>query len=829
MNVYLQELRLALRRLRKSPGFTLTAVFTLAFGIGATTAIFSIVEGVLLRPLPFAHQSTLVRFGDQIAAANGDDLLPEPGVPGPEIAVYRRELRGFSDLGIYQQTSYELSGNGDPAMVNAARLSANVFPILGTAPVLGRTFTPDEETHDQKLAVLSYATWRTRFHGDTHVLGQDVVLDRQRYRIIGVMPRDFEFPLVPGQLNRSQLWVPASPSPAELANLGSWNWLMVGRLRPGVTPQQAQSEAIPVADEIMRAFPPAMAALRIRPVVQRLDESTVAQARPLVRTLLFAVMVVLFIACANLAGLLLVRVIRRRREVAVRLALGASRREIVRQALLETLVLSLGGGLLGLGVAAAALRSGVRFLPETLPRINSIALDGQVVAFALLLAVLTGLLCGVVPALSAARTPVNDSLKEGGRTGSSGSGSARLRSALVIAEIAVALILLVASGLLLRSFAQLRAVDLGLRTDHTLTAQYGLPHGQYPTQGAVDAFNDRLFAQLGSLPGVQAVGITTQLPATGQQSSTSFYAEGYTPPQGAGLISCWESSITPGYLQAAGIPLLRGRNFTHADRAGSPLVALVNRTLANRYWPGQDPLGKRLHWGLAQTPMPWITVVGEIADIKQTSADAPVQDQVYLPAGQFSISLGTFASPGMLDLAGGAIVLRTALPPETMASALQATVRNLDPRLPLTNVESMADLVTEGQAPQRFNTALISGFAFVSVLLAVLGIYGVVAFSASLRTQEMAIRLALGAQRLGVVRLVLFSGARLALIGCVLGAVGAAFVTRLLRTLLFQVNPLDPTVLFLATLAIFLLALAASALPARRSALIEPTQALRTD
>jgi len=826
MEFFVQDLRFAVRRLTKAPGFTLTAVLTLAFGIGATTAIFSIVEGVLLRPLPFPAQANLVIFGDQMRGAGG---LPSPLVSGSEIAVYERESQDFQSLGAYRQTSYELSGNGDPALVNATRLSANVFPILGVSPLMGRAFTAEEDTHAELVTVLSYDAWRTRFHADPHVLGQSVMLDRQLYRIVGVMPREFEFPLVPGQLNRTQLWVPISLTPAESSNLSSWNFAMIGRLKPGISAAQAQSDQGRISAAIMRGFPGAMNGIEIYPVVQPLDEATVAEARPLVRTLLLAVTVVLFIACANLAGLLLIRVIRNRRETAVRLALGSTGAGVIRQGLLEALTLSVSGGLLGLGLAWLALRVGLRFLPENLPRINSISLDAHVVVFAMLLALATGFVCGVVPAVAAARTPVNDALKEGGRTGTSGTGNARLRSALVIAEVAVALVLLVASGLLLRSFEKLRQVDLGFNPEHELTASFALPRQQYSTRAAVGNFTSRLLTQLEQLPGVEAAGITSQLPATGQVSSNSFYPEGYAQPKGNPMNSAWESYVQGNYFQAAGIRILRGRNFTDADRAGSPLVVIVNKTLADQYWPGQDPIGKRLHWGLTDTPLPWLTVVGVAEDVKQTSADAPATDQTYTPAMQFAESLGKFATPGMLDGNFGTIALRTTLPPEQMTDALLATVRSIDPRLPLVDVASMNRVVSEGEAPRRFNAALISAFAGAAVLLAVLGIYGVIAFSATLRSQEMAIRLALGSQRSSVMRLILLSGAKLGLIGCGVGTVAALFATRLLRTFLFEVDPLDPTVILLAALAIFLLALAASLIPARRAASIEPTQALRTE
>jgi predicted permease len=822
------DIRFALRQLRKSPGFTLTAVLTLAFGVGATTAIFSIVEGVLLRPLPFHAPSRLVALGDRLEGV--DYGAGGFGVTAPGVRTYIRDTSAFSSLGGYTPTTYELSGVGTPTQINAARLTAGIFPTLGVSPLMGRPFTEQEDDGSQQVALISYQTWRSRFHGDENILGRKILLDRKTYEIIGVMPRDFEFPLVPGQLNRSELWVPMSFTQNELtAGTGSWSYYMVGRLKPGVTPAKAQQDAAGAAQEIMRNFPPALSRRRIHPDVSLLDEVTVAGARPLVRTLFLAVAVVLFIACANLAGLLLVRVIRRRREIAVRLALGATGAAILRQSLLESLLLSVGGGLLGFALAWAALRVGVSLLPETLPRINSIGVDWAVAGFALSLAVLTGLLCGLIPAFAASRTGVNEALKEGGRTGTAGVGHGRLRSALVVAELAVALVLLTASGLLLRSFEKMRSVDLGFRADHVLVATYSLPRQEYSTQDAIDQFNLTLRNRLEQLPGVQAVGVTTILPASDLEYGATFTPEGYIPPQGAGLNISWMPQVMGNYFQAQGIPIIRGRGFTPADDANAPLAVIVNRTLAEHYWPGQDPIGKRLHRGPMEAKLPWLTIVGEIGDVKELGADLPTQNQIYLPSAQVKAGVGSFATPEMRVGNNGYIVLRSAVAPEQMADSLRAVVRSIDPQLPLTDVESMDRVVTEDLAPRRFNTALISSFAAAAVLLSLLGIYSVIAFSAAMRTQEMAIRLALGSQRANVMRIILVSGAKLGLVGCGLGVAGAVLATRLLRSLLFQVDPLDPAVMALAAVSIFLLALAASLVPARRAASIEPMQALRNE
>jgi predicted permease len=446
----LQDSRYTLRQLRMAPGFVATAILMLALGIGATTAIFSIVEGVLLRPLPFPDPDRLVILGDVLEGSHCA-VCTHAGVTPPDIRNYMRDTQSFAQLGGYQGKGFELSGTGDPVAVRATRMSGEVFAALGVAPMLGRVFAQQEDEQREQMAVLSYGMWRSRFHGDAEILGRTILLDRKPYVVVGVMPRNFEFPLYPGHVNQSELWVPLSLRPEEFTAgaAASWNLGMVGRLKPGITAAQAQSDTERVARETMSKYPAYMRSLRIHSVVTPLHEDVVEQARPLVRTFFLAVIIVLLIVCANLAGLLLVRSIRRRREIAVRLALGARAATLLRQAIVESMVLSFAGGMAGLALAAFALRVGVSLLPETLPRVREIGLDWPVVLFALGLALVTGLVCGLAPAFAAIRTSVNETLKESGRTGTPGSGHARLRSALVVAEIAVALVLLTASGLLL--------------------------------------------------------------------------------------------------------------------------------------------------------------------------------------------------------------------------------------------------------------------------------------------------------------------------------------------------------------------------------------------
>jgi putative ABC transport system permease protein len=825
MSAFTRNLRLALRQIGKTPGFALTVALTLALGIGATTAIFSLVEGILLRPLPFADAGRLVLLGDHLGNAGGTNL----GVTAREIETYSRASRAFSSMGGYASANYELSGGATPEEISAARFNAGVFPTLGVQPLLGRVFSREEEDAHQPLAVISYALWLSRYHRDPHVLGDTIALDRKQYTIIGVMPRSFEFPLLAGRLDQAQLWVPMSLSAAELSgdNAGNWSWQMVARLRDGIGLPEAAQDANRVAQEIMRGFPAGMSAIRIRGDVTPLLEHAVADVRPLLRTLFFAVIIVLVIACANVAGLLLVRAIRRRREYAVRLALGARPRVIVRESILEGLILSLTGGLLGLAFAAGAIRVALHLLPESMPRIDSISVDGGVAAFALLLALATGILCSLAPAYAALRTNLIESLKEGVRTGTGSSSHSWTRSALVVAEITIALLLLTLSGALLRSFQKMRAVDPGFRPDHVLVAGYQLPLGQYPTSDSIDAFNRSVVDRLAAQAGVETVGITTFLPASGLWGGAGYTIEG-VPVASWKLQFARFASTYGDYFGAMRIPLIAGRTFTMDDRADTPLVVIVNQSMARHSWPGQSPIGKRMHVGNPHKGYPWATVVGVVADTRLGSRDEPAVDQFYIPVQQPATLFGTAASGGLPQPFSGYIVLRSALPPERMTQTLRSAVAQVDPLLPLQQVQPMSEAIANIEAPRRFNTSLITAFALGALLLAITGIYAVVAFSVSLRTQEIAIRMALGAQRAGVARLVLLLAAKLALLGCGLGLLASFAVSHLVRAFLFDVSATDPLVYLAATMIMMLMALLAAALPAARAASADPIRALRS-
>lgn len=817
-----RELRFAFRQLWKAPGASVTVVLILALGIGATTAMFSLVEGILLRPLPFQDPDRLVLVGDRL----GDS--PNVPVTAREIGTYAKATGAFSSLGGYIGSSYELSGGAVPEEVNAARFTASVFATLGVRPLLGRVFTQQEDEAHEPVALISYALWRQRYHGDRGVLGRSIVLDRKVYTVIGVMPRSFQFPLVDGQLDQAQLWVPMSLSPEELSDehTGFWGYQIVARVKDGVALAQAGQDAERVARQVMRDFPARLAAIHIRGDVKPLREYAVAEVRPLLRTLFLAVSIVLLMACVNVAGLLLVRAIRRRREYAVRLALGARSGVVILESVFEGLLLSTAGGLLGLGFAAIAIRTALRLLPDSMPRVDSIAMDGVVAMFAVILALVTGVVCSLAPAFAALRTNLTENLKEGARTGMGAANHSWLRSALVVSEIAIALVLLTVAGAFLRSFQKMRAVDPGFRPDHVLVASYQLPLTHYSTESSAETFQREVIERLSGKPGMVAVGITDILPASGFNGGTSYTVEGVA-------LENWKLQFamlaaTDGdYFRAMGIPLIEGRYLTLDDRENATLVVIVNQSMAQHCWPGERALGKRIHVGNPQRKeWPWATVVGVVANTKLGARDEADTDQWYAPARQPAIS-GEAGSKTLASAASGYITLRSALPALEMTRTLRSTVGEIDPLLALQQVQPMDEVLASIEGPRRFNTDLIAAFAAGALLLAVTGIYAVVAFSVSLRRQEIAVRMALGARRTGIARLVLLSSLRLALLGCGIGLAGSYAASRLVSSFLFEVSATDPFIYVAGVVIMILMAVAASAIPARRAAAADPMDALR--
>jgi predicted permease len=810
-----RDLRLSCRQLSKKPLFTLTVVLTLGLGIGGTTAIFSLVRGILLRPLPFNHPDRLVLLGDHLGNS------PWTSVTAREIGTYASATQAFSDTGGYIDASYEVSGREIPEQMNGARFTASVFPTLGVSPALGRTFTQKEEDAHEPVAVISYSLWLNRYHSDPHVIGNSIILDRKAYSIIGVMPRSFDFPPTAGYLDRAQLWVPMSLTADELSdeNAGFWGYHIIARLKDGISLSQAAQDADRVAQQIMRNLPVAQSKIHIRGDVTPLLEYEVAEVRPLLRELFLAVSVVLLIACANVAGLLLLRAIRRRNEYAVRLALGARAIAIIRQSVLEGLLLGMTSALLGLAFAAVSIRIALRTLPDSMPRIDSISLDGAVAGFALLLALATGALCSLAPAFAAIKADPMESLKEGVRTNTGSSSHSWLRSGLVVSEMAVALVLLIASGALLRSFQKMHAVDPGFHPDHVLIAGYQLPLNQYSTSASATTFNREVVDRLSNKPGIVAVGIINAAPAAGKYPMTAYTIEG-RPTDGWKPEFAVFSVIFGDYFRVMGVRLLDGRYFNADDRSDSQPVVIVNEFMANHCWPGQYAVGKRMHVGGPPMKAPWATVVGVVADIKMGSRDEPSRDQWYTPLEQAAILYGSGDS--------GYITVRSALPPEQMVHTVRSTVAEIDPLLALEQVQPMTEAIANVEAPRRFNTGLISAFALGALLLALTGIYAVVAFSASLRTHEIAIRMALGAQRTRIAGLILSSAAKLALLGCTFGVLGSLAVSRIIKSLLFEVSATDPMIYLAGVLIMMATAMLASALPARRVASVDPIVSLRS-
>jgi predicted permease len=814
------DLRLTLRRFRKNPGFTLAIVLTLALGIAATTAIFSLVEGVLLRPLPFKDPDHLVVLGEHL----GD--RPGTSVRAREIATYTSATQAFSSLGAYITASFELSGLQQPEEIDAARLNSAAFATLGVQPALGRVFTAEEENSRQSLAVISYSLWTNRFHRDSSVMGSNIVLDRKPYQVIGVMPRSFEFPLALGTLSGTQVWVPLSLTPDELSepSSGFFGYQMIARLKDGVSVQQGAEDADRVAHQIMSELPPTMSALKLTGDVESLRENVVSDVRPILRTLFMAAVIALLVACVNVSSLLLVRAIRERREYAVRVAIGASFNRIIRESAVEGMFLSVLAGVLGLAFAAIAIRAALHYLPASLPRVSSVSVDPVVAGFALLIAVATGVVCSLAPAFAALRTNLIASLKEGAQSPSA--SHTWLRSALVVSEVAIALVLLTVSGMFLRSLQKMLAVNPGFRADHALVADFQLPLQQYPTAASVATFNRAVIDQLSSKPGVSAVAISNAVAVSENFPLAAYTIEGVSVEQWKLKFAAF-TSVYGNYFDALGIPLIDGRTFDPHDDASAQLVVVVNQSMARDCWPGQSPLGKRMHVGNPRKPMPWATVVGVVADTK-IPRDQPGNDQWYTPMEQPATLNGTGAPGNLSGPSSGYITMRSALDPDHMIQTLRSSVAEIDPLLALQDVRPLDDAISEVEGPRRFNTNLITAFAAGALLLAITGIYAVMAFSVSQRNREIAIRMTLGAQRASIARMVLLNGGKLALLGCALGVVGSLAASRLIGSFLFGVTATDPFAYSAAVLIMLLLALLASALPALRAASADPIKPLRS-
>lgn len=802
---FLQDLRYAARILWKNPGFTAVAVIALALGIGANTAIFSVVNTVLLRPLPYRDPEQLVMVWED-ASRHG---YPRDTPAAANFVDWRDQNSVFSGMAAMADGNFNLTGVGDPERLKGRRVSANLFPLLGVDAQLGRVFTAAEDQPGaQGVVVLSHLLWQRRFGGDPGIVGKTLTLNDEIHTVVGVMPAGFKFPE-----NDDELWVPIALTSQEAANRNRHYLQVVARLKPGVTLAQAQSEMTTIGARLQQQYPQSNADLGV--AVTSLQEHLVGDIKPALLILLGAVGLVLLIACANVANLLLARAAIRQKEIALRVALGARRWRLLRQFLTESVLLATLGGILGLAIAYLGLLLLGSFIPENISQAREISLDLKVLGFTLLVSLLTGFVFGLAPAIQALRMNQSETLKEGGRDSVTGRSGKRLRGLLVTAEVAVSLVLLIAAGLLINSFLRLRNIDPGFKVDRLLTMKIELPEPKYEAFERRAAFYTDLIQRVQSLAGVRSAAVTTNLPLYRQGNSTSVRLEGRPdPPPGQELIVVTRI-ISPAYFDTMSIPLLAGRRITDQDTETTPNAVVVSETMAKRFWPGEDAVGKRLSLGRVRTDADWIQVVGIVKDVRQFELNAEPRPQMYLSYRQ-----ADFFAPEDL-------VVKTDVEPASMAAAVRKAVWEIDKDQPVSNIKTMEEILADSIARQRFSMLLLGVFAGVALLLAAVGIYGVMSYSVAQRTHEIGIRMALGAQTGAVLKLAVGYGLKLVVAGVLIGLVAAFALTRLMSTLLFGVTPTDPATFALISLLLVGVAAVASYIPARRATKVDPLIALR--
>ena len=805
-----QDIRYGLRTLRKSPGFTLVALLTVALGIGANTALFSVVNAVLLRPLPVAGPEALVN----VWGTNPQGGEPRENASYPNFADWRAQQTVFAGVAAYVNTFATLTGDDTPEALDGLAVSPELFQTLGVRPALGRFFTAQETQADKAPVVISQEFWRRRFGARADIVGQPVTLDGKPHTVVGVLPAGFKFPF--DTVNAKDFWAPLDPADEMNTKRGVGYLRVIARLKPGVTLTQAQAEMDTIAARLAAQYPEHDEGHGLH-LVATYEDVIGGVRRPLL-VLLGAVGFVLLIACANVANLLLARATRRRREIAVRAALGASRWRVVRQLLTESLLLSLAGGAAGLLLALWGVDALRGALPEDVPRVREIALDGRVLVFTLGVAVLTGLVFGLAPALAATRMDVNEALKEGAR-GTGGWRRNRVRGFLVTAEVALSLMLLVGAGLLLKSFVRLREINPGFNPEHVLTFSVALPEARYENPAEQARFFRELLARTAAAPGVEASAGVFPLPFSGDHARGNFDIEGRAAENEGDSPNALSYIISPDYLRALAVPLRRGRAFDERDTPNASRVVLINETLARRYFAGQDPVGRHLIVAsIADLAKPaTCEIVGVVGDVKHDGLDAAPEAAYYLPYQQATLPFMTLVVRG----AGGN--------PAALVAGARTSVAQLDKDLPVTDIKPMSDWLSASVAPRRFNMLLLGGFALLALCLAAVGIYGVMAYSVAQRTHEIGVRIALGAQTRDVLRLVVGQGMTLTLVGVAAGLLGALALTRVLATLLFGVTATDPLVFAGVTLLLALVALLACYIPARRAARVDPMIALRQE
>ena len=800
-----RDLHYALRRLIKSPGFTVVAVLTLALGIGANSAIFSVVNGVLLKPLPYPEPDRLVGV---YHVSDGQRAV----MSGPNYSDIARLATTIESSAAYSVSRMILTGEGEATRLPIAEVSASLFNVLYVRPALGRTFNADENTPGRtNMVILSHGLWEQRFGGDPGVIGRRITLDGVRREVIGVMPRGFSYP------TGRQAWVPLEYDENFVTKQrGAWYLNVVARLKPGVTPEQSAAEVETVGRNLARQYPDANGEIGM--TTMPLLEAMVGDIRRSVLILLGAVGFVLLIACTNVANLLLARAAARESEMAVRTALGAGRGRLVRQLLTESVVLSLLGAGFGLLLAVWGVELLINLKPEGIPRLDNVQVDAAVIVFTLVTALVTGLLFGLVPAFTATRG-ISSSLREAGRGAVTSRAGVRVRGVLVIAELALAVMLLAGAGLLMRSFMKLQAVDPGFRSEQALTFELTLPESRYAEDEPRIQFFDQLLSRLRALPGVRSASAVLGLPLSGLDLIISFEVAGRPPVPPSQQPAMQVRVATPDYFDAIGIPLKRGRGFTEADRHGTPRVVLITEAAARQFFPGEDPIGKKITLGWRRGPgreRGGGEIVGVVGDIKDAALNEPTPPQIYMPLRQWPVSFMT-------------VVMTTSVPPAALADAARAQVAAIDPNLPLSEVTTLQAVVARSISQQRFYLTLLTMFAAVALVLAAIGIFGVLSYAVAQRTREIGIRMALGAQERTVISLIVRQAMLLVVAGVALGTAAALFLSETMTKMLFSIKPTDPATF--ATVAGLLIAVAlfAAYIPARRATRVDPIVALRAE
>ena len=806
------DIRYAVRAMRMNPGFTLIAVVTLALGIGANTAIFSVVNAVLLRPLPFEDAGRLtVVFGTDVRRNDTHDVVSYPVYQD-----WKAQSRSFEGMEAWAGWGFNLSTGDQPEQVNALRITPGLFSLLGVKPALGRSFLPEEQEPGRNhVLLLSHALWVRRFASDPQILGKTVNItadtDAEGYTVVGVMPAGFQYT---GPWD--QAWVPLLVDP----NRGHGFMTVVGRLKSGVSLRQAQAEMETISAQLAKAYPRPLEGFGVN--IVPMHKQMAGELRPALYIFLGAVAFVLLIACANVASLLLARATARQRETAIRASLGASRGRLIRQFLTESVLLSFFGGAAGVLIGEWCVAGLVALLGRVdvqIHGLDQIRIDPMVLAFTLLLSMATGLVFGLAPAIQGSGADLNEALKEGGRTSTTGGRRAGLRKLLVISEVALSLILLAGAGLLMKSFLLLQRVPPGFRPEKLLTMLVSLPRSRYREPQKQSAFFDHVLERISRVPGVRSVGVVNSLPMSGDQDSESFQIENRPAPEGKER-SAGDREVNAAYFRTMGIRLLKGRGFTERDSAAAPKVVVINETMARRFWPGEDPIGQNI--SLEDKPPVWREIVGVVADVRHSGLAREPGPEMY-----FAYQQGPEASVYYSPLTHLYLMIRSEGDPMSLVNAVRAQILAVDRNQPVAYVRTMERVMADSVLPQRLSLLLIGIFAAVALALAAAGIYGVVSYTASRRTHEIGVRVAMGARSVDVLKLVLGQGLRLVTAGVLVGLVGALALTRVLERILYGVKPSDPMTLAAVSLLLISVAIAASYIPARRAAKIDPVNALR--